>query len=147
MLAYNPGLNEVEWILVRGTTSDLLQAEERLAHVLANLILHPIGEEEQLKFRECRGMEGSPTDTSMDDVCKEEPRDMDAEEGAPSEDNGEEVNVDDEDKGVRVGDSPCSSESGWDSSNSVHQLTGVAGHTIGQNGMSWRVELPLASSA
>ena len=46
MLAYNPSSNEAEWIPVRGTSSDLLQAEERSAHVLANLIPHAIGDEE-----------------------------------------------------------------------------------------------------
>ena len=62
-------------------------------------------------------MEGSPTDTSMDDVCEEEPHNTDAEE------HGEEVDADDEDEGERVGGSPCSSESGWDSSHSVHQYS------------------------
>ena len=46
MLAYNPSSNEVEWIPVRGTSSDLFQAEERSACGLANLIPHTIGEEE-----------------------------------------------------------------------------------------------------
>ena len=72
VLAYNPSSNEAEWIPVRGTSSDLSQAEERSACVLANLFPHAIGEEEQLKFGRCREIEGSPMDTSMDNVHEEE---------------------------------------------------------------------------
>ena len=113
MLAYNPNSNEVEWIPVRGTSSDLSQAEERSACALANLIPHTIGEEEQLKSGRCGETEGSPVDTSMDDVCEEESCNMKVEEGPASEDDREEIDTDDEDEGTREGgNSPGSSESG-----------------------------------
>ena len=97
---------------MRGTSSDLLQVEERSAHVLANLLPHAVGEEERFKFGRQGEMEGSPTDTSMDDVHEEESHNMEVEEGTASEDDGEEINVDDEDEGTREGgNSPSSSES------------------------------------
>ena len=42
VLAYNPSSNEMEWIPVRGTSSDHSQAEDRSACVLANLVPHAI---------------------------------------------------------------------------------------------------------
>ena len=80
MLAYNPNSNEAEWIPVRGTSSDLSQAEERAACVLANLIPGTVGEEKQLKSWRHGETEGSPMDTSMDDVCKEESHNTEVEE-------------------------------------------------------------------
>ena len=38
VLAYNPAMNEAEWVPVRGLTNDLIWAEERSAVVLANYV-------------------------------------------------------------------------------------------------------------
>ena len=38
VLAYNPTMNEAEWIPVRGLTNDLTWAEERSAVALANYV-------------------------------------------------------------------------------------------------------------
>ena len=44
VLAYNPTMNEVEWIPVRGLANDLTWAEERSAVALANYVLHTLVE-------------------------------------------------------------------------------------------------------
>ena len=57
----------------------------------------------------------------MDDVQEEESCHTEVEEGTASEDDREEIDMDDEDEGSREGgNSPCSSESGWSSPHSTH---------------------------
>ena len=98
VLAYSPNSNEAEWIPVRGTFRNLLQAEERPACALANLIVCAMEKEERLRFVGHKGMQGSSAGTKMYDDF-EEFHNMGVEEVTMSYDDGEEVNADYEDKG------------------------------------------------
>ena len=40
VLAYNPTMNEAEWVSVHGLANDLTWAEERSAAALVNYVLH-----------------------------------------------------------------------------------------------------------
>ena len=48
VLAYNPAMNEAEWIPVHGLTNDLTWAEERSAVALANYVPHALAEVAQI---------------------------------------------------------------------------------------------------
>ena len=75
-----------------------------------------------IKVQEMQRDGGSPMDTSMDNVHEEESCNMEVEEGTVSEDDREEINVDDEDKGTREGgNSRGSSRSRQGSPHSMHR--------------------------
>ena len=57
ILAYNPMINEAEWISTRGLANDLSWGEERSMIALANYILHAEGGEEDSKAQSEQGGE------------------------------------------------------------------------------------------
>ena len=97
ILAYNPTLNEVEWVPTRGLANDLSWAEERSAVTLANYVLHAPVEAERIARLEVGQVMSCPGDdlstTSMEgeesqfsDAPSMSPHmDMDREVGEESE--------------------------------------------------------------
>ena len=73
ILAYNPALNEAEWIPVRGLANDLSWGEERSMVALANYILHVQKERKRIARLGVSRVVSSPdNDTSTTSMEKEE---------------------------------------------------------------------------
>ena len=91
VLAYNPAMNEAEWVPVHGLANDLTWAEESSAMALANYVPCIPAEAPRIaRLGACR-IVSCPNDCSMSEVLHPELQTMDTEpkQGEESEDGGQ----------------------------------------------------------
>ena len=111
VLTYIPSTNEAEWILVHGTTSDLLCTEEVSTLVLCNLVLciPDEGASRLDRFREHRDAEGGVGEASSTEVsCEEGPGEESMHEDKPEDADDEDTDDMSMSSSVSSQESQCS---------------------------------------
>ena len=101
VLAYNPAMNEAEWIPVRGFTNDLTWAEERSAMTLVNYVPHIPAEAACITMLGAHQIVSCPDDSSTseeEEVQHPEPQTTDTEHewGEESEDGARQTDHEEE---------------------------------------------------
>ena len=97
ILAYNPTMNEAEWVPVHGLDNDLSRAEERSAVALANYVPHVPAEVTQIaRFRASR-IVSCPSDNSSTSAEGEEAWHSDTQTTNPPTDTDPKVGDESED--------------------------------------------------